>query len=369
MASKPEPPLIGAVKKAVGGRHKQPGRLAFVSWATIRRIYDIVHIMVLRGVAAVLAATVSLTLRNWAIVRVNGDISAFLITVAFAATLSQSAFAADSGALLARGEYLVNVVAACGNCHTKQAPDLLPIPSMHLAGGRRFDIPPGIAYSKNLTPDRDTGIASWSDEQVIRAIREGVTKEGNLIGPPMPIALYNKIADDDVKAMVAYLRSVPPVRNEIPESKYKIKLHAEPTAKDVKAPPKTDKIAYGEYLVNVAHCLECHTPFAANGEPDYAKRAGAGGREFFPIERRPVRARNISSDPETGIGSWTDAQIKKAITEGINKDGKKLIPPMPYGYFKNLAGDDLDAVVAFIRTLPPQKNRVEPNRSLDEYLE
>src|SRR5262249_23564762 len=77
MASKPEPPLIGAVKKAVGGRHKQPGRLAFVSWATIRRIYDIVHIMVLRGVAAVLAATVSLTLRNWAIVRVNGDISAF----------------------------------------------------------------------------------------------------------------------------------------------------------------------------------------------------------------------------------------------------------------------------------------------------
>jgi mono/diheme cytochrome c family protein len=162
---------------------------------------------------------------------------------------------------------------------------------------------------------------------------------------------------------------VPPVRNEIPESKYKIKLHAEPTAKDVKAPPKTDKIAYGEYLVNVAHCLECHTPFAANGEPDYAKRAGAGGREFFPIERRPVRARNISSDPETGIGSWTDAQIKKAITEGINKDGKKLIPPMPYGYFKNLAGDDLDAVVAFIRTLPPQKNRVEPNRSLDEYLE
>src|SRR5215472_13226561 len=194
--------------------------------------------MVLRGVAAVLAATVSLTLRNWAIVRVNGDISAFLITVAFAATLSQSAFAADSGALLARGEYLVNVVAACGNCHTKQAPDLLPIPSMHLAGGRRFDIPPGIAYSKNLTPDRDTGIASWSDEQVIRAIREGVTKEGNLIGPPMPIALYNKIADDDVKAIVAYLRSVPPVRNEIPESKYKIKLHAEPPRRTSRRRPR-----------------------------------------------------------------------------------------------------------------------------------
>src|SRR5262249_20014522 len=160
---------------------------------------------------------------------------------------------------------------------------LLPIPSMHLAGGRRFDIPPGIAYSKNLTPDRDTAIASWSDEQVIRAIREWGTKEGNLIWPPMPIDLYNKIAYDDAKAVVAYLPRVPPGRSEIPESKCKIKLHAEPRAKDVKAPRKTDKIAYGEFLVNVAYCLECHTPFAANGEPDYAKRAGAGGREFFPI--------------------------------------------------------------------------------------
>src|SRR5215813_14391552 len=132
--------------------------------------------------------------RIWAIVRAQLDISAFVITAAFTATFSQSAVAEDPGALLTRGEYLVNVVAACGNCHTKLTPELLPIPGMHLAGGRRFDIPPGIAYSKNLTPDRDTGIASWSDEQVIRAIREGVTKEGNLIGPPMPIALYNKIA-------------------------------------------------------------------------------------------------------------------------------------------------------------------------------
>jgi len=164
--------------------------------------------------------------RIWAIVRAQLDVSAFVITAAFTATFSQSAFAEDPGALLTRGEYLVNVVAACGNCHTKLTPDLLPIPGMHLAGGRRFNIPPGIAYSKNLTPDRDIGLGSWNDEQVIRAIREGVTKEGNLIGPPMPIALYIKIADDDVKAIVAYLRSVPPVRNEIPESKYKIKLQA-----------------------------------------------------------------------------------------------------------------------------------------------
>jgi hypothetical protein len=240
---------------------------------------------------------------------------------------------------------------------------------MHLAGGRRFDIPPGIAYSRNLTPDPETGIGSWKDDQIIRALREGVTKEGNIIGPPMPIALYNKIADEDASAIVAYLRTVRPIRNEIPESKYKIKLRAQPPAKGVTAPAKSNKIAYGGYLTNMAHCLECHTPIESTGEQDYANRAGAGGRVFFPIDGKPVRARNISSDPEYGIGAWTDAELKKALTQGINKDGKKLIPPMPYAYFKNMMPDDLDAVVAFIRTLPPQKNKVEPNPSLQTYLQ
>ena len=185
----------------------------------------------------------------------------------------------------------------------------------------------------------------------------------------MPVALYNKIADDDARAIVAYLRSVAPVRNEVPESKYKIKLHAEPPAKEVKAPAKSDKVAYGGYLVNMAHCLECHTPVETNGKQDYANRAGAGGRVFFPIDGKPVRARNISSDPENGIGGWTDAELKKALTQGVNKEGKTLIPPMPYAYFKNMAPDDLDAVVAFVRTLPPQKNKVAPNPSLQTYLQ
>jgi mono/diheme cytochrome c family protein len=203
---------------------------------------------------------------------VRTHVLGFITNAALLGAFAQPVSAEDQQALQARGEYLVNGPAACGNCHTKRGPDLLAVASMHLAGGNKFDIPPGLAYSKNITPNKDTGIGTWRDEQIIRALREGITKEGNIIGPPMPVALYNKISDDDAKAIVAYLRSIKPIRNEVPESKYKIPLHSESPAKGLPAPPKTDKIAYGAYIVTVAHCLECHTPFGADGEPDYAAR-------------------------------------------------------------------------------------------------
>jgi mono/diheme cytochrome c family protein len=275
---------------------------------------------------------------------------------------------AQDKALLDRGAYLVNGPGACGNCHTKRAADLMPDESVYLAGGMVLDIPPGVARPKNITPDKDTGIGVWTDAQIIKAIREGVTREGNVIGPPMPISYYNKISDDDIKAIVAYLHTVKPVRNEVPESKYKIPLKAEPPAKGEAAPPKTDKLAYGAYVAGIAHCLECHTPPGANGAPDYDNRRGAGGRPFFPIDGKIVRAANITSDQETGIGSWTDQEIKRAVTEGVRKDGRKLIPQMPYPYLKNLTAEDLDAVVAYIRTLPAVSNKIPPNPSLEAYL-
>jgi mono/diheme cytochrome c family protein len=123
-----------------------------------------------------------------------------LVGVALICLLIQPANAQDPKALQIRGEYLVNGPAACGNCHTKRGADLFADASKYLTGGYKFDIPPGLAFSKNITPDNDTGIGSWTDKQIIRAIREGVTREGNLIGPPMPIGYYNKISDDDVNA-------------------------------------------------------------------------------------------------------------------------------------------------------------------------
>ncbi|MCP1913817.1 mono/diheme cytochrome c family protein [Bradyrhizobium elkanii] len=292
----------------------------------------------------------------------------FIMSVAFLSPRAESANAQDQQALRARGEYLVNGPAACGNCHTQRAADLFADQSKYLAGGNRIEDVPGLAFSKNITPDNDTGIGSWTDTQIIRAIREGVTREGNLLGPPMPIDYYNKMSDDDVKAIVAYLRTVKPIRNEVMESSYKIQLHAEPPAKGLPAPPKTDKVAYGAYLAGLAHCLGCHTPPGANGAPDYDHLKGAGGRSFHPIAGKLVRGANITSDKETGIGSWTDAEVKRAITKGIDRDGRQLVPPMPYPYFKNMTPEDLDALVAYIRTLPAISNKVEPNVSLEAYL-
>jgi mono/diheme cytochrome c family protein len=130
---------------------------------------------------------------------------------ALTALTFDSPFAQDQAAPVGRGSYLVNTVAACGNCHTLRAADATPTPGMFLAGGNRFDIPPGLARAKNITPDKDTGLGSWTDEQIIRAMREGKTKEGNIVGPPMPVEYYNKMSHADAGAIVAYLRTVPPI--------------------------------------------------------------------------------------------------------------------------------------------------------------
>lgn len=295
--------------------------------------------------------------------------------VALTAAFVQTA-AAQNQDVIARGSYLVNGIAACGNCHTEHGADLKPKADLFLAGGKKFELPFGVALSKNLTPDPDTGIGTWSEAQIVRAIREGVTREGTTLGPPMPVPFFNKVSDDDAAAIAAYLKTLKPIRHEVTESKYRIELKPLPPASGRTAPPKSDKVAYGAYLANMAHCVECHSTPGPNG-PDYEHHLGAGGFPFAPAPdgfRAPtpsakvVRSRNITSDPETGIGAWTDEEIKRALTQGINKSGKHLVPPMPYPYFKNLTADDLDAVVAWVRTLPPIKNEVPPNPPLEEFL-
>ena len=270
------------------------------------------------------------------------------------------ALAQDQDALIKRGEYLMNGPVACGNCHNTRAEDMSFVPGMEFAGGFHI-VDHGIdAYAANITPDPDTGIGTWTDEQIITAIREGTTPDGAIIFPPMPVPTYNNMSDDDAKAIVAYLRTVKPVHNEVPESTFEIPLQAMPPAKGAPAPSPDDKLAYGGYIVNaLAHCFECHTTPDANGVPDFQNSLGAGG---FVIQLAPgmtVATANITSDPETGLGNWTDDEIKTAITKGIGREGGHLAPPMPYTFFANMTPEDLDAVVAYVRTIPPIVNKVE----------
>jgi len=283
----------------------------------------------------------------------------YLLTATSAIAMMCAAAAQDQDALLKRGEYLMNGPVACANCHTPRNPDMSFQEGMDFAGGFKIVDPAFEVYSANITPDPETGIGTWSDEEIITAIREGKTPDGAIVWPPMPVPTYNNMSDDDVKAIVAYLHTIKPVHHEVPESKYNIPQQAMPPAKGAPAPSPDDKVAYGGYIVNaLAHCFECHTPMGPNGMPDMAK-LGAGG---FLIELAPemtVRTPNITPDPETGIGSWSDDDIKKAITQAVTPEGQKLSPPMPYPFFKNMTAEDLDAVVAYLRTVPPVKNQVE----------
>jgi mono/diheme cytochrome c family protein len=290
----------------------------------------------------------------------------YVLIVATSGACVVPAIAQGQAELIERGKYLVDGPALCANCHTQRGKDLRPIMSKYLAGGQRFTSPMFVTYSRNITPDKDTGIGTWSDAHIVRAMREGVSKEGKTLGPPMPFEMLNKVADDDARAIVAYLRAATPLHNEIPEPAYKLPLKPEPPAQGEPAPAKSDKVAYGDYLVTVAHCLECHTPQVGPAR-DYANQRGAGGFRF-EYEGQIVFSRNITSDEETGIGKMTEAQVKRAITEGIDREGKPLIPLMPYLFLKNLTAEDLDAIVVFLRTLPPVKRKNEPNPTLQSFL-
>ena len=261
-----------------------------------------------------------------------------------------------AGSLFERGDYLMNGIVACGNCHTPQGPGG-PVAGMELAGGLVIEEPEFTVVTPNITPDEETGIGKWTDEQIIAAIREGRRPDGSIIGPPMPIAQYRAMSDNDVKALVAYLRQVPPVQNAVARSEYSVPLPESygPPVTSMPDVPRGDPVRYGAYLAGPhGHCIECHTPLV-DGRRDYGAHLGAGGNQFIGPWGVST-SRNITSDPNAGIGAWTDGEIKLAITEGISADGAPLMPPMGYHYYASLSEPDLDALVAYLRTLPPEKD-------------
>lgn len=263
---------------------------------------------------------------------------------------------AQAQTLLERGRYLVDHVAACGNCHTPKGPNG-ELPGLYLAGGNVIEDNAAFrAVAANITPDGPTGIGGWTDAQLIRAIREGIRPDGSLIGPPMPFEFYRGLADDDLAAMVAWLRSVPAVRNAAEKSTYRMPLPPSygPPVGRIAAPPRADAVAYGGYLAGpVAHCMECHTPFAAPGHRDMA-RMGLGGQEF-PGPWGSSVAANITPGRLTGLGQWSDAEIERAIRQGLSRDGRRLFPPMGYAHYAGVSAPDMAALLAYLRSLPPQE--------------
>jgi mono/diheme cytochrome c family protein len=258
--------------------------------------------------------------------------------------------------LLERGDYLVNGIANCGNCHSPQLPDgTLSGPA--LSGGKALFAPGIIAYPPNLTPDPETGLGKWTEAQIVTALREGHTPEGEILRPPMPIPFYRGISDRDAHAIAVHLRSLAPVKNQVLPSEYSVPTpsgYGGPVGA-ISDPDPTDKVGYGRYLVQLGHCMLCHTPRDANGRPDAEHRNGAGGAVLRGVFGEIVTP-NITPDVKSGIGSWTNRQIKDALTKGTRPDGSSLASPMPWRYLATMHDEDIDAIVAYLHTLTPVAN-------------
>ena len=258
---------------------------------------------------------------------------------------------AQSGASLARGKYLVDTVMTCQNCHTPRGPNGLAL-DKDMSGALRFDEPPFDVTAANVTSDKETGIGSWSVDDIKKVLITGVRPNGVPVANVMPTGFYRILTDDDLNAIAAYVKSLPPVKNKVPDPIYKMNLPQTVVPNAEKPFTKADlgdKVKRGFYLATIAHCMECHSPLGPKGR-DFTK-TGAGGFEFHGPWGVSV-SRNITSSKSKGLGNWTDAEIKRAITQGVSRDGSKLKPPMGFEFYAKMKAEDLDDIVAYIRTVP-----------------
>jgi mono/diheme cytochrome c family protein len=266
---------------------------------------------------------------------------------------------APDPALVERGKYMADVM-GCMHCHTPFGPNGAPDMNKSWAGGLEVPEKFGTWRSPNITPDPETGIGKWTDEQIVAAVREGKRPDGTSLKPIMPYLFYNVVSDDDAKALVAFLRTVPPVVNKV-ERATDLKLPDIPAPKPPGEPPGDDPVARGAYFTSLMHCVICHTPPGKDGMPDMGK-AFAGG---FPMElpfmgKGVLFSSNITPDKKTGIGAYTDEQIVAAIREMKKKDGKPIVGPMAMyqtGWYR-LEEEDVKGIVAFLRSLKPIANKV-----------
>jgi Cytochrome c/Cytochrome C oxidase, cbb3-type, subunit III len=295
--------------------------------------------------------------------------------------VSDQPIAAEPGRL-ERGSYLVNNVLYCGACHTsREHGNVLTEPERtdaYLGGGNVYDDKGiGVLWIPNITPDVETGIGGWKDDEILRALRDGVAKDGHFMVPLMPFGAYQHLADDDARAVVAYLRTVPPYRQAKPRQPNKlgfmskmlftvigVQMH-KPIA-GVPAPDRSNQHDWGHYLMRIAACGDCHSLAEKGPRPETDPMAFAGSEvPFEDPGLGKVWATNISGDAETGIGRYGADAVKQALRNGTRLDGKKLAPPMSIliPHISGMSEADIDALVAYLKTLPAAKRKL-PEREL-----
>jgi mono/diheme cytochrome c family protein len=273
-----------------------------------------------------------------------------------------SAYAQRAGDdLVARGQYIFSLAGGCA-CHT--APKGTPN-----AGGREIPLPLAKLYSTNITSDKETGLGNWTDEQIRDAMVKGLRPNGEKLLPVMPYEAYSGMAEEDMKALIAYLRTLKPVRKEIPRLKTWAPFYRTigtffwshfvgTTYTSVPKPPQGGA-ERGRYLVeHVSLCIDCHTPRNSMGIPQPAMYL-AGTKKKPPLN---VEIPNITPDKDTGIGEWSREYIADLLLTGTKPDldnVQGLMAEVVEAGYKNMKREDALAIADYIKTVRPVNNKTD----------
>ena len=271
----------------------------------------------------------------------------------------------DGKDLVAKGQYIFALAGGCA-CHT------VPKGTFN-AGSRAFPIPLGKVYSTNITQDKETGLGSWTDQQIQDAIVKGIRRDGSRIIPVMPYEAYSGMAQEDLKALIAYLKTLKPVKKATPELESKapltrsvgIPVYLKVFGRFSSAPAQAPKggIERGRYLVeHVSLCSDCHTPRNSIGAPNRSLYLAGASKKINPMgEDVP----NITPDKETGIGDWKREDIAELLISGTKPDldnvqglMSEVIQGTPHG-FKDMKREDALAIADYLKSIPPIKNKVK----------
>jgi mono/diheme cytochrome c family protein len=272
---------------------------------------------------------------------------------------------------IAHGRYLALAVTVCVDCHSKRdwAKFSGPLVEGSLGmGGQRFDQKvglPGVYYSRNITPE---GISRYSDGELFRLITTGVDKEGRALFPVMPFSYYGRMDPEDIYDIISYVRSLDPIKNDVPEHVSDFPMNfiintLPQKAEPQKRPDTTDVLAYGAYTINATACKECHTQ--VNKGQVIPELAFAGGREFQMPDGSVVRSANLTQDMGTGIGKMTEEVFIQRFKEYADSSYTSPVISsgefnsiMPWSMYARMKRSDLAAIYAYLKTVKPIANAV-----------
>ncbi len=259
-----------------------------------------------------------------------------------------------------RGEYLVHDVINCMGCHSKHDEKSDPPVLLSQEGaGQVLDEEGGFRLvAPNITSDPETGIGKWSDDAIARAIREGIAADGSALFPVMPYEHFRHLSDEDLASIVVFIRGLPPVHTNLPPGKIPFMFSRliqgvpQPVIEPVPEPDMSTPATHGDYLIEIGHCSDCHTPRDSKFQPIPALKM-AGGTEM----EKGMFSANLTPDA-SGIGYYDEALFVKTIRTGY-VGARKLNRAMPWWAFRHMTDDDLKAVFASLRTLKPVHHLVD----------